>query len=136
MLQFYLTFLCNTLRLAFGNKNWRNWIKDEINFFSKFLISVVNFLVRCKMLHFKRGDNLNIGNVSEFRCTNQGILYTQEGYGTICAVVNQLWAWQFIAVQIQFSLYYSWQLHIWYHSLPVLSWLIIHSPGYIWMYTM
>ena len=30
-----------------------------------------------------------------FHWLRQGTLYTREGYGTICAVVNQLWAWQF-----------------------------------------
>ena len=27
----------------------------------------------------------------------QGTLYTQEGYGTVCAVVNQLWARQILS---------------------------------------
>ena len=56
---------------------------------------------------------------------SKGILYTQEGYGTICAVVNKLWAWQFyqctnfVFIVLKVHSTVSWQLHIWYHSLPV-----------------
>ena len=31
-------------------------------------------------------------NQDMVKVLNQGTLYTQEGYGTICAIVNQLWA--------------------------------------------
>ena len=55
----------------------------------------------------------------------QGTLYTWEGYGTICADVNQLW--NRLLVQWKQHFYsdkivkptVGWQLHLWYHSLPV-----------------
>ena len=49
---------------------------------------------------------------------SQGTLYSREGYGTICAVVNQLWACQFYPctnfVQIVLKAYSTvgQQLHI------------------------
>ena len=55
----------------------------------------------------------------------QETLHTREGYGTVCAVFNQQWAWKiYQCTKKNFSRpkansTVGWQLHIWYHSFPV-----------------
>ena len=77
-------------------------------------------------IHFKTIlSSFRIGTPAITWLPNQGTLYTWEGYGTISAVVNHMWAWQFfdckIFVFIVLTAYFtvSWPLHIWYHSIPV-----------------